>query len=721
MPRSVGNTVENSFIQGLITEATGLNFPEQACADTQNCIFDQRGIVSRRRGFDYEADATTSNQTRSNSVIVEYVWNSVAGTGTINFVVVQIGSLLHFYNIGTSSSLSSGKKSFTVDLESRKAAGAPPVSDQPCSFAAGKGVLFVSHPYIDPFYVTYSPDTDTISNTVINVQIRDTDGISDELSLFDTRPTTLTKEHKYNLYNQGWYVTVRLGSGFSSPDSIGQGNPLDRWDSQRSDFPSNADIWWLYKDTLDNFNTSYIGQNDPGNTPAPRGHYILKAFFQDRSAISGVAGIPVVSAGFQRPQAIGFYAGRVWYAGVNAAGYNTKIYYTQVLDTLQKIGYCYQQNDPTSEAQNDLLATDGGVLDILEVGNIIKLFPTQNALIIFANNGIWSIAGNEGTGFTGTDFSVKKISATPTLSALSFVDALGVPIWWNLDGIYTLSINGTGQFGVQSLTDESIKTFYESIPQNNKRWAKGTFNPLTKIIQWLYNNTLQTDTENNINYNSVLNLNTLTGAFYPWVVSGLPTLSINGIICTVGTGTVQEEDNVTDNALVLVTNSGGAAVTSLVSTSIESTAVFKYLTSKRTTGTTYQITWSEVFDTAYGDWRTPNAGIPLNYDSYAITGYKIHGQAIVDFQPNTIVFYMNTVNDSACRLQTIWDYSNSFNSNLESTWKQMYREKPFRDVQIFQDRLMGMGKAFQFKIFSEPFKPFEVIGWALWESVNSAP
>jgi hypothetical protein len=37
--------VENSFINGLITEATGLNFPEKAVTETSDCIFDIDGSV----------------------------------------------------------------------------------------------------------------------------------------------------------------------------------------------------------------------------------------------------------------------------------------------------------------------------------------------------------------------------------------------------------------------------------------------------------------------------------------------------------------------------------------------------------------------------------------------------------------------------------------------------------------------------------------------------
>ncbi len=54
MTRQVASVVENNFVNGLVTEATALNFPESACTETWNCVFKQTGMVSRRLGLDFE-------------------------------------------------------------------------------------------------------------------------------------------------------------------------------------------------------------------------------------------------------------------------------------------------------------------------------------------------------------------------------------------------------------------------------------------------------------------------------------------------------------------------------------------------------------------------------------------------------------------------------------------------------------------------------------------
>src|SRR5690242_10780182 len=98
MPRSTAVAVENNFRNGRITEATGLNFPENACTDELNCIFNLPGNVTRRLGFNFEGNYSTKTIDRTQSVVQSYLWKNVAGSGTTILVVVQVGSTLYFYD-----------------------------------------------------------------------------------------------------------------------------------------------------------------------------------------------------------------------------------------------------------------------------------------------------------------------------------------------------------------------------------------------------------------------------------------------------------------------------------------------------------------------------------------------------------------------------------------------------------------------------------------------
>lgn len=750
MARSAQIATENGFVRGLVSEATGLNFPEKAATDTLDCIFEQTGLVSRRLGFNYESSYTTSSVTRNSSAMREYMWEAVAGTGTINFVVTQVGSTLHFYEIGTDQNLSTRKKSFTVDLTTKKVATVTDatVAANLCQFATGFGQLFVVHPYCDPFYVEYTPGTDSIASYAINVTIRDFRGVEDSLAV-DSRPSGLSLEHKYNLFNQGWYPTEVSSTNWGA----GQTNPLWSWDNARSDFPSNADIWWAYKDATEDYNANWVSKYDPGTTPAPKGHYVLNVFNQIRGKVNistagngstvtittaephsfvtgaqvliegcsitgyngthtistipspssftysgsttgssaGTAyatGLTVTSSGTSRPSAVAFFAGRVFYSGVNAHEYNNFIYFTKILEDDKDYGYCQQVNDPTAENNNDLLPTDGGYVNIPEMGNCIRMIPVGTDLVIFATNGIWAVSGGKGLNFAANDYAVRRLSTIPAISALSFVTIDGYPMFWNNNGIYVAKPDQLGELSVQSVSDQTIRTFFLTIPTESKFYAKAYYDPLKKIVSWLYRSTTGSSTDNKYEYDRILNLNILTGAFYPYSVqqaSGYPT--VNG-------GTV-------------ISYAGNYA------------PVAKFLTTKLTSGTTYTMTWSELRATTYKDWDVTGTG--LNFSSYVTTGYKIRGGAVAKFQQNYVIVYCKSDSNASLNLRGKWDFGNSGNSGLWSANQEVYIHKANRDDLTRRIKIRGQGLACQLAFTSTPGKPFYLIGWGVYESGNSAP
>src|SRR5690606_16473018 len=75
----------------------------------------------------------------------------------------------------------------------------------------------------------------------------------------------------------------------------------------------------------------------------------------------------------------------------------------------------------------------------------------------------------------------------------------------------------------------------------------GTFDPKERIIQWLFsdNSDLALNT-----YNKILNLNILSGAFYPWEVS-TSDVELKGIVNLAGFQTIEtiEEIEVGDESV----------------------------------------------------------------------------------------------------------------------------------------------------------------------------
>lgn len=758
-------SVENNFTKGLVTEFTGLNFPENAATDCDNVEFTLVGDVVRREGIDIETNAGLTGAL-DNVGTSSYVWTNAGGDGNTKLLVRASGNILRFYSISAatvSAPVSQQLLGSTVDISAFTAQGGSFDTTKECTFADGNGYLFVYHPSCDTSYCTYVAGT--ITANAITVQIRDFTGVPDNLSV-NTRPTTLSAEHQYNLQNQGWiagasYVatssvhqtlaigtfnfTVAAGiSGITNGDAVsltgiltfgstlpaGSGNVtnytgttltvsvtsvsntgfffagftiqptnigyISTWHSAVGGYPSNADVWWTFKNSSDVF--------DPGTTlanvtlgagNAPRGHYVLSAFNQNRDSVSALTITDIVTT--VRPKVGTWFQGRVWYAGIDSQqpatgdvsqySWTENIYFSQIVQTVNDFGSCFQLNDPTSETLFDLLPTDGGIIQIQGCGSINKLFPIQNGMLVHATNGIWFITGSQGIGFSANDYTITKISNVQSISPTSFVNVNGLPYFWNEEGIYTVTPAQQGGLEVNPLTVGTILSFYNSIPKNSKQFARGDYHPIDYVVQWTYRSTQETDISDRYDFDSILNFNTYNKAFFPYSVATTANNSpfINGV-------------NYISYPQI------GATVPD---------PGFKYILSFLTP--TYTISIGDEHDETYTDWAT--LGIS-NFDSFFVTGYKLHGQGQKRFQIPFIYMYSRSPIPTGYKIQGLWDYAISGDSGrwsvaqLTNIWSPNFAVTPRRH------RIRGQGLVLQLKVSSIDGTPFDIIGWSVSETVN---
>lgn len=786
MPAQVLSTTENNFTKGLLTEFTGLNFPENAATDTDNCIYTLVGDVVRREGFDYESNFTLNAISRTNSAVSTYKWNNVGGDGLTQIVVQQTGGTLYFYTSSAAtilSPLSTKKLVSTVSITNFLAFGNTFDISKECQFADGNGYLFVYHPQCDPFYCSYAAGV--ITAAIISLQIRDFAGIEETIPV-NSRPSALTQEHLYNLTNQGWTAgspwsavsptlitivagvhtfTVPAGLPISNGDIVliennhpfnigsipytdagtvmlsgtvtgytgtvvtinctyvnpiwnGEGPGLGdwmiiptnhgyitTWNAAEGNYPSNADVWWYFKNAGDIFDPATTQPSvslSTGN--APQGHYLLNPFRQTRSALSGISGLTDITTTV-RPRTGTWFQGRVWYTGVDAsqvasgdAIYTTwteNIYFSQIVQTQTDFGTCYQTNDPTSENLFDLLPTDGGVIQIQGCGSIYKLFPLMNALLVFAANGVWYISGSQGIGFAANDYSVVKLSSVKSISGTSFVDIQGLPMFWNEEGIYKVEPAKQGQgllnsplhvnpLEVTPLTVGTIQTFYDSIPLQSKLYVRGAYDPINYTVQWIYKSVNETSVTDRYTYDSVLCLNTYNSAFYPYSLNITGSPSINSII--------------------YVSSPGGSTAPN---------SVFKYLVHR-----SGNFTFAEERDDNFVDWAS--SGTSINYISYFVTGFKLHGGGQHRFQMPYIYMYSRL--DGApvgYKIQSQWDYAISGNSGRWSTSQLINIDEPNFVMAFRRHRLRGQGLVLQIKVTSSDGVPFDIMGWSAYETQNA--
>ena len=728
MTRSAGIAVENSFVRGLITEATELNYPENSCTETFNCRFLRTGEVKRRLGINFEvsyaAFSLTGDATRSVSAVTEYLWLGAAGDGNYNFVVIQVGQYLYFYQAG--SVLSANKNADSVDLSTHAVSGAANPYEHPCAFASGDGKLFVVGKHIEPFYVEYDPSTDTFSETSITVEVRDIQGDPDDPYAFNERPTATTStvdiHHLYNLWNQGWAEDVQNHSS-------NQVNPVAYWDTQLTTIPSNHDRWWFFKDA----NEKYYPSDQVGIIPsstgiAPKGHFIFNAFNIARTTAAKANGQTIntvytrtdqntlndTTSGVYRPSAVAFFANRIWYAGVDASGYNNVLYFSQLLDDITKVGKCYQQNDPTDETFNDLLPTDGGTLVIPALSNVTKMMEVNNSLMIFATNGIWRITGSEGIGFTASDFSVTQVSSLQNRGRLSYVDVNGTPIWVNAQGVYTI-----GQQGVQSISEQTIQTFFDTIPKTSIPYIKGIYNQDDKCVYWLYKSESVGPVDRNYEYDRVLVLNTETGAFYPWTMGVSSARNVIGLAVVTGSSTETTVDNVIDSSSNTVVDSNTDQVVANTVTTVSLSPTTKFLVEYLDSGVR-KLTWAEEFCTTYEDFNACTVGQGVDYSSYFISGYKTRGEAIRQQQATYMMLHSRAESGASVYVQGVWDYKTSSGTKRWSNPQQGYRHKSNSAFTTRKLKIRGNGLSLQIRCYSETNKPFNITGWAMLETAANA-
>jgi hypothetical protein len=681
MSRSVGTAVENTFVRGIVTEFSGFNFPENACVDADNCEFTEKGEVIRRLGFRLEDSFAFFAYTFDPALdrVNEFFWKTPGGQGEIAFVVVQLGTTLHFYKLGATN-LSSNKNSFTYNLDLVKAPGAPTTRNQDCRFTAGSEVLVVTHPYCDPIEFTYVPLTDTFASRQIVVKVRDLKLLNPNETA-GNRPATVTASQRYDRYNMGWTLGTMDHPSSAVPTPTG-GSLGFTYVNRQLVYPSLSELPWYYKNLQYSglryawYSGDDLAQREIGVTFAPRGRFVLEAFNQDRSAISGVPGIPTITSGFQRPTAAVFLGSRLFVGGVATQGFSNKVYFSQIITDVKNNYDFYQKGDPTSELSFELLPNDGGEITILEAGRIVQLAVIKNALMVFTTNGVWSIQGSEGVGFKANDFSVERVSDIAVYNPLSFVTVESFPLWWAQDAIYTIEGEG-GSLKAKNLTSQTIQSLYDEIPQACKATAKGVYNRLTQEVSWLYSDQEATPRV----YNRVLVLNIKTQGFYTYSVSN--GASVVGHVVISGLRSNTRPVDPTNKQLVFY----------------NSNSLF---------------TFGEMNKGTYQDWSDL---IPTNYVSTFTTGYRIRGE----LQRKANSMWLSVVSksdaDSSCNVGLMSDYTNTGDTGKWSNFQQAIRNDEDRDYVIRKLKMRGTGKVNQFKFTSEGNKPFNIIGWVAHESV----
>lgn len=400
-----------------------------------------------------------------------------------------------------------------------------------------------------------------------------------------------------------------------------------------------------------------------------------------------------------RPTCVAFFAGRVFYAGFSGAFLTDKVFFSQILTTRDKAEKCYQDADPTSEELSDLVDTDGGEISIAGMGQVSRMMPVGMSLVVFASNGIWEIMGESDNFFRATGYMTRNITSVPVQSPKSVVEVEGVVFFWGEDGIYLLQPNDvTGALNATSITEQSIKSFYNNLSSETRRNAVGCYDYKTKKIIWLYNDREPFSKF----YNKALVFDLQIGGFTKYVFS-------------------EQNEGIELAHAVQVRN---------ISKDIPA---IKYMYVSKD-GDKGQFTFLSLDKNGFNDLNFPEQ------PSQLITGHATAGDIGVKKNAKQMILHFNRtetgfeqqgdqllpLNPSSCKVRVTWDFTNDPASNKWGAEFQGYRYRSLYtptgpdddfntgyEVVSTKTKIRGTGRALSVHFNSEEGKDMQLLGWSI--------
>lgn len=733
MPMSYQAGEFNSFVGGLVTEASPLTFPENASIDEVNFILNHNGSRRRRLGMDVEDGVGTflhSTLTDDSKVSI-FEWENPGNqTGKV-FTALQLDAVVYVLDRGDETLKSSAYKKGSWVIP----ASGESLQTTRASFAAVDGKLIVAAGCESILVIEYKSQTDTFTTKHIRLKIRDLFGVPQYIGNDDLirgvgisrRPTQTELDnegndtlHVYNLRNQGWHSPRQKWS--TNDEMI---DPLFRFLTASGDyFPSNADIphKFYYPNTaqaakdVERFDEDSSVDTPPDSTPAPKGHFIIDLLSRSDSreeAYAAEVSTKVAEFGYTAlvpsinlppdyteggARVVAEFAGRAFYGGFNtpnndislsvgelydnstSPSLGSYVVYSQLVKDVAHLDKCYQDGDPTSPESPDILDTDGGFLRISECFNIQAMVSLGSALMVVAQNGVWAIEGADSSNFTANSQKVTKITEHGTKSPQSVVLVDGTLMYWSDDAIYHLHKDQVGDWTATELS-VNIRRFYQDIQALVGLTCRGVYDTYDRKVRWLYDNRLDGDGSA-----KELVFDVKLGAFYPANINASPAANKPYVLTPVLIPPYNvglRDLNVaagTDNVVAGVDNV--VAEVPLIIPEIREVA---YLTYTPTTG---NVSWASYNNTSFLDWESIDS-IGVDASAYLVTGYLGTGEHMRFKQVPYIYFHflrtetgftdngtdLTPVGESSCLVQAQWEWTDSAAYGKWGKQFQAYRYK----------------------------------------------
>lgn len=746
MPKNPAKAEVNNFVGGLITEVSKLAFPPNASPDIVNFEHNRDGSIQRRLGFDMEPRFRTKLPPDGDNLSdkpdpIIYRWDNVAGISNFTLLCVQFDSTIVFFDCDADS------------IVTRDAIGGVFLENFPkdveYSMAAVDGKLVVVAGVERIAIVTYS--NGVFSTAYDKLRTRDLWGVEVkgvDRDKYETdvlyRPDSLNPYHIYNLHNQSWALQrarakLAIDGNPSARRLAGREfHPISLFYEFFKKYPSNSEqVWTGMRATVVGDDQLPVERFYPNlmkdlyglTSNVSRGFFIIdvvnrgasrKQAVEDNFLRNGAARF-----NFQLPEMTDYteggpsfvteFAGRLFFGGFTgrtiggdsrSPNLSNYVFFSQIVKNTSEITKCYQEGDPTSREEADIVDTDGGFLRIAGAERILKMVPLGTDLIAVCSNGVWAIKGGSDYGFTATNYKVDKISSFGCLNANTVVEEKGQVFYWGEDGIFVIGKNEFSDMVVKNLTQPTIDTYYKAIPVDAKLGCKSLSDTYTGKIRWLYY-------QDGSNYELILD--TELGCMYPFKIYNPVNVRIVGMFQTTPfLKSFEDEDVAVGSDTVLSDTEEVYSNTERVG---ESQVAVKYLVKVG-----YEFGFGYYRDPGFKDFGSLLVD-PVDAKAYLWTGEVTGGDASVRKQIQFLTVYMkrtevNGTNPSGCISRTSWDWANNSNGLKWSSPRQVYKNtRPVSgenfDVAVSRNMVRGQGRTFSVYFETEPGKDCHIIGWGL--------
>jgi hypothetical protein len=741
MPKQPVKAEVNSFVKGLISEASPLNFPPNCSLDEENFELNRDGTRSRRIGFDLEPNHVLRTAPTSTDIDgpapVNFRWNEAGGISGYVVLVVQIDNSLTFYDLSKESISSEGFLSSILLTDF-------PLNTQ-YSFASVDGKLVVAVG-LDRLAVisltpsgTFQVSYDTLKTRDLwGVEGTDAEGIKYEK---DSRYRGQSSPfHRYNLQNQSWGVARKDSSGNLR-------DPVQIYYNQYNVYPSNTEEVWpglqyqpvTVGDPFERVYPSLYLDVLGGDTKASRGYYIIDVVNRGASRVTALVenyarnGV-LLDFGGTLPvdyteggcTVAAEFSGRVFYAGFSgktvggdgrSPNLSNYVFFSQLVRSPSDFFKCYSEGDPTSRENSDIVDTDGGFIRLAGADRILSMVNVASSLIVICSNGVWAISGGNEYGFTATNYKVTKLSTFGGISRFSVVSEKARVFYWANEGIYVIAKDQSGSLVCESLSDSTIQTIYQEIPSDSKEKSIGQYDSVNKKVRWLY--------VSSSGYDCELVFDLLLGAFYKNRI--YPLLNYSARVVSMFESTLFNSVSTVDSIYVagdsVLSNTDEVVIDTVGrSSSFQS---IKYLCITRVDGI-FSYSFGFYRNTDFKDWQRLD-GTGVDAKAYILTGFQIAGDSSIQKQAQylTVHFDNTTELESSCLGRMQWDWSGSASSNKWSALKQLFRytksttEDLGFNVVTTKNMVRGRGRSFALYMETEDGKDCQILGWSISADANT--